>query len=293
MMTMTQKTLQHVMADPAVDTTLTMVAEMVGLTRDTVGKIVASGLPMMANVADANPWVFKAMYAQSVKYVAPPTQAFYTKLGKNATARQALAADFQVMYGQMSETITRAAASQTRTTEEQSGQSGPRGDHAGGGQGPGQGEYQRQRNGIRPAASELERLGILRTRRHRRSPRRVSICVHVARILSYREAAMHRNPIMTTSQARDTIDRLSSETASLRTYGVALQPWIEDFNEALVAFVPRAKMPSFHIGKGQYFGDTALPGAFVQGGLFRQRVESARTDFDTLLIERQQQSPTR
>ena len=122
MMTMTQKTLQHVMTDPAVDTTLTMVADMVGLTKDTVGKIVASGLPLMANVADADPLVFKAMYAQSVTYVAPPTQAFYTKLGKNATARQALTADFQVMYGQMTETITRDAASETSTTEAQASQ---------------------------------------------------------------------------------------------------------------------------------------------------------------------------
>ena len=104
---------------------------------------------------------------------------------------------------------------------------------------------------------------------------------------------MHRNPTMTTGQARDTIDRLSRETASLRTYGVALQPWIEDYNEALVAFVPRNKMPSFHIGKHHYFGDPSLPGAFVQGGLFRQLVESARTDFDTLLIEWQQQTPNR
>ncbi|HLL51671.1 MAG TPA: hypothetical protein VK356_13465 [Thermomicrobiales bacterium] len=104
---------------------------------------------------------------------------------------------------------------------------------------------------------------------------------------------MHRNPTMTTSQARDTIDRLSKETASLRTYGIALDPWIEDYNEALVAFVPRDKMAHFHIGKSRYFGDTALPGAFVQGGLFRQLVESARTDFDTLLIEWQRQNPTR
>ena len=103
---------------------------------------------------------------------------------------------------------------------------------------------------------------------------------------------MHRNPIMTAGQARDTIDRLSQETASLRTYGVALQPWIEDYNEALVAFVPRDKMRFFHIGKDHYFGDPSLPGAFVQGGLFRQRVERARTDFDTLLIDCQQQSPT-
>ncbi len=72
MMTMTQKTLQHVMTDPAVDTTLTMVADMVGLTKDTATKIVEFGLPMMADVADGDPVVFKAMYAQSVKYLPQP-----------------------------------------------------------------------------------------------------------------------------------------------------------------------------------------------------------------------------
>jgi hypothetical protein len=52
-------------------------------------------------------------------------------------------------------------------------------------------------------------------------------------------------------------------------------------------------MELFHIGKGRYVGDTARPGAFVQGGLFRQLVESARTGFDMLLIERHQQAPVR
>jgi hypothetical protein len=122
MTTPVRTTLQYVMADPAVDTTLTMVAKMVGLTRDEVTTIVASGLPFMANVADTHPLVFKAMYAQSVKYLPPPTQAFYTKLSKNATARQALAADFKAMYGPMTETITRGAASQSSTTEAQSSQ---------------------------------------------------------------------------------------------------------------------------------------------------------------------------
>jgi hypothetical protein len=122
MMTMTQKTLQHVMTDAAVDTTLTMVADMVGLTKDMASKIVESGLPMMANVADANPWVFKAMYAQSVKYLPQPTTAYYAKLGKNAAARQAVAADFQLIYGPMTETINRDTARQTSATEAQAGQ---------------------------------------------------------------------------------------------------------------------------------------------------------------------------
>jgi hypothetical protein len=104
---------------------------------------------------------------------------------------------------------------------------------------------------------------------------------------------MNAVPIMTTSQARETIDRLSEQTASLRRHGVAPEASIAEYNDSLMAFVPRDKMPLFYIGKGCYVGDTALPGAFVQGGLFRRLVESARTDFDTLLIERQQQTPGR
>jgi len=104
---------------------------------------------------------------------------------------------------------------------------------------------------------------------------------------------MSAAPTMTTGQARETINRLSEQTASLRRYGVATDAWIAEYNDSLMAFVPRDKMRFFHIGKDRYVGDTARPGAFVQGGLFRQLVESARTGFDTLLIERHQQAPAR
>jgi hypothetical protein len=122
MLTPTPKTLQSVMTDPAVDTTLTMVADMVGLPMNTVVTMVEFGLPMMASVAHANPVVFKAMYARSVNYLPPPTQAFYTKLGKNATARQVLAADFKLMYGPMTETINRDVASHASASEAQASQ---------------------------------------------------------------------------------------------------------------------------------------------------------------------------
>ena len=121
-MTRSQKTLTHVMRDPTVDTTLTMVADMVGLTKAMATKIVESGLPMMASVADGDPWAFKAMYAQSVKFLPQPTPAFYAKLGKNAAARQAMAADFRVIYGPMTETINRDTARQTSATESQTSQ---------------------------------------------------------------------------------------------------------------------------------------------------------------------------
>ena len=104
---------------------------------------------------------------------------------------------------------------------------------------------------------------------------------------------MQRPPIVTPVQARETIARLSEQTASFRRFGVAPEAAIAEYNDSLVAFVPRDKMPFFYIGQGRYVGDTARPGAFVQGGLFRQLVESARMSFDTLLLERQQQTPKR
>jgi len=122
MLTMSQKSLQHVMTDTAVDTTLSLVATIAGLPKDMVVTMVESGLPMMAHVADADPWVFKAMYAQSVTYLPEPKPAFYTKLGKNATAQQALEADFQLMYGPMAETINRDVASHASATEAQTRQ---------------------------------------------------------------------------------------------------------------------------------------------------------------------------
>lgn len=121
-MTMAQKTLEHVMTDSAVDTTLTLVADMVGVSKDMATMIVESGLPMLANVANGDPWVFKAMYAQSVKYLAPPTSAFYVKLGKNAKARQAMATDHEAIYGPKTEPITRNAARQASATQQQASQ---------------------------------------------------------------------------------------------------------------------------------------------------------------------------
>jgi len=121
-MTTTQKTLQHVMAGPAVDTTLTMVAETIGQTMDMATKIVEFRLPMMGNIADADPWVFKAMYAQSVKYLPQPTPAFSAKLGNNAAARQAVAADFRLIYGPMTDTINRDTANHASATEAQASQ---------------------------------------------------------------------------------------------------------------------------------------------------------------------------
>ncbi len=117
MVTTTHPLLRQVMTDSAVDTTLSLVATMVGAPRDTVAKIVAAGLPLMAEAADGDPWVFKAMYAWSVKYLPDPTPAFYAKLGKNAAARQAMAADFAFVYGDYAEAILRDVGALAGVTE--------------------------------------------------------------------------------------------------------------------------------------------------------------------------------
>jgi hypothetical protein len=99
-----------------------MVADMVGVTKDMASRILASGLPMLATVVDGDPWVFKATFARSMTYLAPPSPAFYTKLGKNVKARQAMAADHKAIYGPQTETITRDAAQEASATEQQAGQ---------------------------------------------------------------------------------------------------------------------------------------------------------------------------
>ncbi len=104
---------------------------------------------------------------------------------------------------------------------------------------------------------------------------------------------MHRALSMTSSQARETIDRLSEETAAMRRHGAAPEAMIADYNDSLSAFVPRDKMPLFYIGKRHYVGDTTRPGAFVQAGLFRQLIETARSGFASLLLECNSNHPNR
>ena len=79
---------------------------------------------------------------------------------------------------------------------------------------------------------------------------------------SLKEIAMYAAPMMTSSQARETIARLSEQTAPLRRYSVAPDEWIAEYNDSLTAFVPPAKMPYFHIGKGRSSGIPRFPAPF-------------------------------
>jgi hypothetical protein len=109
--------MQQLMMDAAVDMSLAMTAQMFGIPKEAVTKIVQVGLPMMAKMAEENPELLQAMYAQSVKMLPEPMQAFYAKLAENPEAQAKLVADFQTMYGPMTEALNREAASQAGTTE--------------------------------------------------------------------------------------------------------------------------------------------------------------------------------
>jgi hypothetical protein len=109
------------MMDQAVAMSLNMTAQMTGLPKETVTKILQVGLPMMAKMAEENPDMLKAMYAQSVKMLPEPMQQFYTTLAENPRARQAMVDEFQTMVGPMTEALNREAASQAGATDEQAG----------------------------------------------------------------------------------------------------------------------------------------------------------------------------
>jgi hypothetical protein len=87
-----------------------------------VTKIVEAGLPLMANVADGNPQVFTAMYAQSATKLPEPMRMFYEKLASSPVARQAMVDDFTTMFGSETETIQAETARQAGASEEQVGQ---------------------------------------------------------------------------------------------------------------------------------------------------------------------------
>jgi hypothetical protein len=113
---------QRLLTDDAVEQTLTLVATMVGLPRETVAKIVEAGLPMMAHVADENPYVFRAMFAQSRMSVPEPSPKVYAQLKKDPHGQQALANAFRTIFGATTDALNREAARRASATEGQAAQ---------------------------------------------------------------------------------------------------------------------------------------------------------------------------
>lgn len=118
-MTTTQETIQQFTTDAALDRALNMTAEMFGMPKETVTKIVQAGLPILARMADENPALLTSLYTRSLQLLPEPVQQFYAKLAENPEAQQKLVDEFKTMVGPMTESLNRETARQAGTTEAQ------------------------------------------------------------------------------------------------------------------------------------------------------------------------------
>ena len=98
-----------------------MTAQMLGLPKEAVTKILQVGLPMLAKMANENPELLKALFAQSLKMLPEPAQQFDAKLAENPEAQQKMVDEFKTMVGPMMESLSRDTAQAAGTTPEQAG----------------------------------------------------------------------------------------------------------------------------------------------------------------------------
>jgi hypothetical protein len=120
--TMPPVTLTQLLRDPHVEHALAMAARMVGLPQATVVTIVEAGLPLMATIADENPYVFKVMYAQAMNARPEASPQLSEQLMKTRKAQHAMLAAFQALYGPMTEVLAGEAARQSGATVDQAAQ---------------------------------------------------------------------------------------------------------------------------------------------------------------------------
>ncbi len=113
--------LQQVMTDAAVDMSVKMTAQMLGISEDAVTRILQVGLPMMAKMADENPELLKKLFAHAMTTLPEPMQQFYSKLAEDPEAQQRLVDEFKTMVGPMMESLNRETARQAGTTETEAG----------------------------------------------------------------------------------------------------------------------------------------------------------------------------
>lgn len=118
-MSTTQGTMQQVMTDQDVDLALNLTAQMFGLPKEVVILIVRVGLTMMAQMAEANPDLFKRMYAASRTTLPEPIPDFYVRMAKNRAIRQSAMDDYKATFGSSLDAANREAARQAGTTDGQ------------------------------------------------------------------------------------------------------------------------------------------------------------------------------
>jgi hypothetical protein len=110
---------QRVMTMPAVDVAVTATAQMFGLPRETVAKILEFSLQMTAERAGRNPELLRRLYAMSCPALPAPPQEFYALMAANTAVRQAIMDDFKAAFGATLDGVNREAARRAGTTDGQ------------------------------------------------------------------------------------------------------------------------------------------------------------------------------
>lgn len=118
-MATTPLSVQQVLMDQAVDTALSMTAQMFGLPKETVTKIVQVGLPLMAQLAEANSLLFQRLHAAAVAAMPEPIHDFYARMAADTDVRQSTMDDYKATFGAMFDSVNRNAGRQAGTTDGQ------------------------------------------------------------------------------------------------------------------------------------------------------------------------------
>ncbi len=118
-MSTTRMKMQRMLMDQAVDEALTMTAQMFGLPKVTVDRIVQVGLPLVAQAAETNPELLKRLYAVSRIEMPEPIPTFYARMADTPAIRQAVMDDYKGTFGGMLDAANREAAREAGTTDGQ------------------------------------------------------------------------------------------------------------------------------------------------------------------------------
>lgn len=105
--------MNDMLTDKAVDRAVEMTAKMYGIPKETVVKVLKVGIPMMAQMADKNPELLKALYGMSMKQMPEPVQDLYEKMANTPAMRQTTMDDYKKALGKMAESLDRDVAGQT------------------------------------------------------------------------------------------------------------------------------------------------------------------------------------
>lgn len=110
---------QEMLQEAIVDLAVTTTAAMFALPKATVVKIVQVGMPMMAQLAEANPEVRKRLQTIAIPTLPLQIKELYAWMARDPAVRQSVMDDYRAAFGGMLDAVNREAGRQAGTTDGQ------------------------------------------------------------------------------------------------------------------------------------------------------------------------------